>query len=111
MIFAKEFCMEIGLLKESFTAGEGYGGYVCSGTEEEQRRGRQVYESAHLSDAQTHLVGGFVRKMHVLVVSGIWCGDCVQQCPLLEKIAMAKPDKITLRFVDRDQHKELSSKL
>src|SRR3989440_3507277 len=30
---------------------------------------------------------GFSRQMKILILSGIWCGDCVQQCPLLQKIA------------------------
>jgi thiol-disulfide isomerase/thioredoxin len=108
---SKGDCMEINFLKESFAAGKAYEGYVRTGTEEQQRRWQQVYDSVHLTTAQSNLIGGFVRKMHVLVVSGIWCGDCVQQCPLMEKIAMGNADKIDLRFVDRDQHKELSSKL
>jgi thiol-disulfide isomerase/thioredoxin len=88
-----------------------YETYVRTGTQEQQKRWQQVYESTHLTASQTNLIHGFVRKMNVLVVSGIWCGDCVQQCPLLEKIALANGDKIALRFVDRDQHKELSSQL
>jgi thiol-disulfide isomerase/thioredoxin len=103
--------MELSLLTKSFAAALTYQDYVRTGTEEQQRRWLQVYESTHLTDSQSNLIHGFVRKMNVLVVSGIWCGDCVQQCPLLEKIALAKPDKIALRFVDRDQHKELSSQL
>ena len=64
-----------------------------------------------LNEDQKRLVQSFTRKMNVLVVSGIWCGDCVQQCPLMEKIAEANPDHIALKLVDRDVHKELSDKL
>jgi thiol-disulfide isomerase/thioredoxin len=103
--------MDLSLLTQSFSASAKYPDYVRTGTQEQQRRLQQVYESAHLTAAQNNLIHGFVRKMNVLVVSGIWCGDCIQQCPLLEKIALAGGDKIDLRFVDRDQHKELSSQL
>jgi thiol-disulfide isomerase/thioredoxin len=103
--------MDKQLLAETFAAALPYDGYVRTGTEEQQRRWKQVYDSTHLTEAQANLLRGFVRKMHVLVVSGIWCGDCVQQCPLLEHIAQANPEKVVLRFVDRDQHKNLSSQL
>ena len=95
-------------LAEKFTAALPYDRYVQTGTEEQQRRWRQVYDAARLTDAQNALVGGFVRDMKILVVSGIWCGDCVQQCPLLARIAEANPARIDLRFVDRDEHRDLT---
>ena len=49
--------------------------------------------------------------MKILVVSGVWCGDCVQQCPLLARIAEANPARIDLRFVDRDQHRDLTDRV
>jgi len=30
--------------------------------------------------------------MKVLILSGIWCGDCVQQCPLLVRLAESRAD-------------------
>src|SRR5262249_49408656 len=41
----------------------------------------------------------------------IWCGDCVQQCPLIARIAEANPGRVELRFVDRDLHKDLSGQV
>lgn len=99
------------LLAEHFNAAQDYSGYLATGTDEQRRRWEQVYEAAKLNDAQKSLVGGFTRQMHVLVVSGIWCGDCVQQVPLIERIAEANPQKVVVRYVDRDAHRELSSKL
>ena len=45
--------------------------------------------------------------MKILIFSGIWCGDCVQQCPLIYRIAEANPGKIDLRFVERLKESEL----
>jgi thiol-disulfide isomerase/thioredoxin len=98
-------------LSEQFAAGLDYASYLATGTAEQQRRWTQFYDLASLTDSQKQLIGGFVRKMHVLIVSGIWCGDCVQQCPLLQRIAEAVPNAISLKLVDRDVHKELSSQL
>ena len=103
--------MDAAFLSKSFAAALPYDAYVRSGTDEQQRRWQQVYDAARLSDSQTNLLRGFVRRIHVLIVSGIWCGDCVQQCPLLEKIAQANPERIVVRLIDRDQHKELSGQL
>jgi thiol-disulfide isomerase/thioredoxin len=103
--------MDATLLAQKFAAALPYDRYVRTGTEEQQRRWRQAYEAARLTPAQAALVAGFARDMKVLVVSGIWCGDCVQQCPLLERIAEANPARVELRLLDRDEHKDLSGRL
>jgi hypothetical protein len=98
-------------LSEKFNAALPYDRYVLTGTDEQQRRWRQVYDAARLTAAQRELVAGFTRPMHVLIVSGIWCGDCVQQCPLPQRVAEANPAAVRLRLLDRDEHKDLSSQL
>ena len=103
--------MNAAFLAEKFAAALPYERYVQTGTDEQRRRWRQVYDSARLSDAQARLVAGFARDMKVLIVSGVWCGDCVQQCPLLQRIAEANPRRIDLRLLDRDQHRDLTEKV
>jgi len=98
-------------LSDKFSTGLPYDRYLQTGTEEQQRRWTQVYDAAHLNDAQKQLVGGFVREMKILIFSGIWCGDCVQQCPLIYRIAEANPKKIDLRFVERPKESELIPEL
>ncbi len=71
---------------------------------------KQIYEQVELDSEQRRLVEGFVRRMNALCVSGIWCGDCVQQGPLIYRIAEAN-DRIDLRFVDRDEHLDLAEQL
>ena len=98
-------------LADKFASGLPYERYLHSGTDEQQRRWTQVYDAAHLSEAQTKLVAGFVREMKILIFSGIWCGDCVQQCPLIYRIAEANTAKIDLRFVERPKEGELLPEL
>jgi thiol-disulfide isomerase/thioredoxin len=98
-------------LADKFASALPYDRYLRTGTEEQQRRWTQVYEAAHLTDAQKQLVDGFVREMKILIFSGIWCGDCVQQCPLIHRIAEANPKKIDLRFVERPKESELVPEL
>jgi thiol-disulfide isomerase/thioredoxin len=98
-------------LSEKFASGLPYDRYLQTGTEEQQRRWAQVYDAAHLTQTQKELVAGFVREMKILIFSGIWCGDCVQQCPLIQRVAEANPKKIDLRFAERPKESELVPEL
>jgi len=103
--------MNAAFLAQKFAVALPYDRYVQTGTAEQQRRWQQVLDAAHLTPAQAALVSGFVREMRLLVISGIWCGDCVQQCPLIQRIAEGNPNRVLLRFIDRDEHKDLSTQL
>jgi hypothetical protein len=103
--------MNAAFLAEKFAAALPYERYVQTGTGEQRRRWQQVYDAARLTAEQAQLVAGSQRDMKVLIVSGIWCGDCVQQCPLLQRCAEANPGRIDLRLLDRDQHRDLTEKV
>jgi hypothetical protein len=103
--------MDAAFLAGKFAAALPYDRYVRTGTEEQQRRWRQVYDAARLTPAQAQLVAGFARQMKVLVLSGVWCGDCVQQVPLLQRCAEANPERIDLRLLDRDEHRDLTERV
>jgi thiol-disulfide isomerase/thioredoxin len=103
--------MQAKYLSDKFAAALPYDRYVATGTDEQRRRWRQVYDAVRLDPAQSKMVSAFTREMKVLIVSGIWCGDCVQQCPLAQRIAEANPARIDLRLVDRDQDRDLAEKL
>lgn len=70
-------------------------------TAEQRDRWNAFHDRVALTDSQRALVGGFVRRMPVLVLAGAWCGDCVNQCPIFARFAAAAP-AIDLRFLDRD---------
>lgn len=103
--------MDSRFLSEKFSAALPYDRYVLTGTDEQQRRWKQVYDAARITASQKELIAGFARDLKLLVSSGIWCGDCVQQVPLLVRIAEGNPSRIELRIVDRDQHRDLTDKL
>jgi hypothetical protein len=79
-------------------------------TPEQQARWQAVYDKVTLTPAQRELLGGFVREMHVLCVAGAWCGDCVNQCPIMARIGEQSP-RIQVRFVDRDAHPDAQQAL
>jgi thiol-disulfide isomerase/thioredoxin len=94
-------------LSQQFSLAVNYEKYLAAGKDDQRQRWQRVYDAASINDTQRELIGAFVRQMNILLVSGIWCGDCVEQCPLMERIAEANRGKIDLRFVERDQHPEL----
>jgi hypothetical protein len=99
------------VLRERFEQGLGYADYIATGTEHQRASWEAVCERAKLSDSQQALLGGFVREVNILAVSGVWCGDCVQQLPFLEVFRAANPDRINLRYIDRDEHTEFASQI
>jgi thiol-disulfide isomerase/thioredoxin len=80
------------------------------GTDAHRQRWRSLYDQIRLTPDQQALLRGFVRQVNVLCVAGAWCGDCVNQCPILQRFAEAT-DKIDLRFLDRDAHMDLAQEL
>lgn len=97
------------LLSTTHAAGLGFEEYVAT----DPKRAADwmaIHERTTLTSGQRSLIAGFVRRINVIVVSGTWCGDCVQQGPLLARIAEGS-DLIDLRWVDRDEHPELASRL
>jgi thiol-disulfide isomerase/thioredoxin len=103
--------MEREFLEKNFSAALDYAAYLQTGNESQRQRWKQIHDAASLTEPQKSLLGGFVREMNLLIVSGIWCGDCVQQCPLVARIAEANPAKIHLRLVDRDAHRDLADQV
>lgn len=98
-------------LRSKFRAALPYDRYVATGTPQQQEAWAKIYNQARLTDAQKRLLTDFTREMHVIGVSGMWCGDCVQQCPLIQRIAEGAPGKIKIGWLDRDEHLDLSEKI
>lgn len=97
--------------KYKFDLAVPYDDYVATGTSPQQERWRSAAAGVVLTDVQRALLGAFTRRINILVLSGVWCGDCVQQCPMLAAIAVGARGSIDLRFLDRDEHLDLSEPL
>ena len=73
-------------------------------------------ETVRVDDAQRRRLGQFTRHMNLLCSSGIWCGDCVRQGPILHHLAAAAnaaagTQVVDLRFVERVDDSELADEL
>lgn len=73
------------------------------GSDQHKSRWRANEEATRLTEAQKTLLAGFKRHIKVICLSGTWCGDCANQCPIFEAIvSAAPPGVIDLRYIDRD---------
>ena len=100
---------QIDLLRSKFDQGLSYADFIALGDADGHRMPwDQRYAQLALDDTQSTLVGGFTRKMHVLCLTGTWCGDCALQGSAMQRIAEANPGLIDLRFILRsEEHAEL----
>jgi thiol-disulfide isomerase/thioredoxin len=94
--------------REKLNEGLAYDTYVTSGREDQRANFARVHDRIRLTADQSALLGSFTRKMHVLVLSGLWCGDCAAQVPMLDHIALASRGTINLRILDRDENLDLA---
>jgi thiol-disulfide isomerase/thioredoxin len=74
-------------------------------------RWQQVYDQLRLNEAQKTLLAGFTRQMNVLCLVGAWCGDCIEQGAILQRIAEATAGRIDLRMLDRDDNADVQEEL
>ena len=65
----------------------------------------------NLTNDQLKRLQGYNRELNVLFYSGVWCGDCSRQGPLLKKIADACGEKVKIRFIERNTSEELQDEL
>ncbi|MDX2149078.1 MAG: thioredoxin family protein [Planctomycetota bacterium] len=89
-------------LRNAFSQAFPYSQYVATGSAPQQDAWCRGFDRIALTPNQSTLIAGFERTMNVLVLSGMWCGDCSAQVPMLERIAQANPAAIRLRIGDRD---------
>ena len=75
-----------------------------------QERWQRIYDQVTLNDGQRALLASFTRQMHLLCLAGAWCGDCVLQGPILQRLQEAAP-AIQVRFMDRDAHPDVQDAL
>ena len=88
-----------------------YGAFLDKyATEAQHPRWDAMHARVRLTPEQATLLGGFVRRMPVLVLNGAWCGDCINQCPIFDHFARAA-GAVELRFLDRDARPEVRDAL
>lgn len=103
--------MDPALIQQKHDAGLDWPGYLASMTDDQRQAWQAMYDKIQLTDDQRAMLGSFVREMNVIALSGAWCGDCVRQGPMFQKIAEASGGKIALKWCDRDEHMDLQERV
>jgi thiol-disulfide isomerase/thioredoxin len=97
--------------QEAYARALPYAAYLDRyGTEAHRQRWQAAYERAKVTPGQEGLLEGFTRVMHLFCLSGTWCGDCVREGAILQRIVEAAP-RVELRFLDRDENPEIAKAL
>lgn len=79
--------------------------------EKDLPRWQEVYGRVRFTADQRTVLSLLVRRMNVLCIVGAWCGDCVDQGPILQQIVEASEGKVDLRFLDRDDHQDAQAEV
>lgn len=79
-------------------------------TPSHRERWNAMHARFTLTDEQSALLKSFTRRMPVVCLTGAWCGDCINQCPVFDHFANAS-SVIDLRFLDRDARPEIREAL
>jgi hypothetical protein len=96
---------------EVWTTALPYAAFLARHAEaQHQERWQRIYDQVILTADQRALVSSFTRKTHLLGLVGAWCGDCVLQGPILQRIAEAS-SVLEVRFVDRDARRDVQDEL
>lgn len=99
------------LLRTGFAAGVEYTVYAATGAPHHQATWRSAHDRIVLTPVQTATIAAFTRRLNILAISGIWCGDCSAQLPILDHVVRANARALSLRFVDRDEHAGLAERV
>lgn len=70
----------------------------------------RIRGSVTITEPQKELLKRFKRTTKILVLAGAWCGDCVNQCPILERFAEIAPC-LQVRYLDRDAFPDAQAEL
>ena len=110
MTSSELFDIRSNLWRESFAKALPYSDYVATGTEGQQEKWHAYRERFSLTEEQVAVVSSFTRELNVLVLSGMWCGDCARQCPMIDAIVAAAP-RLNVRFIDNQAIPQLRDEL
>lgn len=92
------------LLLAKKTTGEDNSEAMLHYTKMNVQRMNRVDKTVQLNTDLLESLNGLKGTYRFLVISEGWCGDAAQIVPVFDKMASSFPDKISLRFVLRDQN-------
>ena len=99
-----------GFFKDYFSKALPFNEYLQTGDDGQQKSWLDFEKRISLSTQNKEVIQSFIRELNVLVMSGIWCGDCARQGPMINAIADAS-QVINVRYIDNRENPELQEEL
>ena len=96
--------------RKYFESGKGLQEYLATGDEGQRKRWGDYLERTKLTPEMQRIASQFTRQLNVLVMSGIWCGDCARQGPMIARISEAS-NLINCKFIESRANPELQDEL
>lgn len=94
--------------KDAFERAAEYEAYLAASPADKAARWhQQMARLPALTPQDRQRLTGHGCRVNVLLVSGVWCGDCVRQGPIIKQLADAAGPDVVLRAIDRDVDPEL----
>lgn len=87
-----------------------YQAFIATGSPAQRDKWEAFRNKISLNSQQTAELQQFKRKLNLLVLAGVWCGDCARQGAMLHNISLGSK-LIDLRFIDNQQNPELQDEL
>ena len=98
--------------REHFESARAYEDYLAASDPIHADKWREMAKQIPApDDALRDRLQGHGRRMNVLVYSGIWCGDCVRQGPMLQALVQAAGEVVDLHFFERADSVPLQDEL
>ncbi len=98
--------------RKHFELAQDYETYLANSEPDKGKRWREMAgKIPAVAPEQSERLAGHNRRLNVLVYSGVWCGDCVRQGPMIQRIAEAAGEQAAVRLIDRDESEELQDEL
>jgi thiol-disulfide isomerase/thioredoxin len=98
--------------RHCFEQADDYETYLARSPEDKAQRWRDLADQLiPLTEIDIARLNGHNRRMNILVYSGVWCGDCVRQGPMIQQLAKASGPGVQLRVIDRDADEQLKDEL
>jgi len=97
--------------RSCFEKASDYDDYLAQSPLHAKRWHGSASKMPSLTEEQRRRLVGHHRALNVLLVSAVWCGDCVRQGPMIQKIVDVCDDVVRLRVIEREENSELRDEI
>jgi len=96
--------------RTEFAAGLSYEAFLATAPQAHRERWGSFGRLLEIPAQTQQTAQTFIRKMHLFMLVGSWCGDCARQGPMVAALAALNP-LLELRFFDNARHPKLADEL